>query len=273
MSAPLLPLCLREQAAWIQPSRACLPANTAAQRTKPQRFGWLRRHSVGCTFRGPFWRRSCWQRSTTSAILQAPAEPGVESLEDPHKRKAVDNSILIQGFGWTSCDQQDWYDQVKLKVPDLKEAGFTHIWLPPPSQSVSRQGYLPAQLYNLNSCYGSKEQLQSLTWALNNTGIKPIADIVINHRCADVQNAEGIWNSYRDDVHHHGRRIDWGSWAVCRDDWHFGGTGALKTGASYQPAPDLDHTNDELRAALKDWLLWLRHEIGFMGWRFDFVKG
>ena len=36
---------------------------------------------------------------------------------------------------------------------------------------------------------------------------------------------------------------------------------------------DLDHTNEEVRAALKDWLSWLRHEIGFMGWRFDFVKG
>ena len=59
------------------------------------------------------------------------------------------------------------------------------------------QGYLPAQLYNLNSCYGTKEQLQSLTWALNYAGIKPVADIVINHRCADVQNADGIWNSYR----------------------------------------------------------------------------
>lgn len=59
------------------------------------------------------------------------------------------------------------------------------------------QGYLPAQLYNLDSCYGTKEQLQSLTWALNYAGIKPVADIVINHRCADVQNADGIWNSYR----------------------------------------------------------------------------
>ena len=160
MSAPLLPLSLRERAAWTQPSRACLPANTAAQRTKPQRFGWLRRQSVGSTFRGPFWRRSCWQRSTTLATLQAPAEPGLESLEDPHKRKAVDNSILIQGkqcvsdltayklhscltrettfstatgFGWTSCDQQDWYDQVKLKVPDLKvscsEPQTSTVWL------------------------------------------------------------------------------------------------------------------------------------------------
>ena len=41
----------------------------------------------------------------------------------------------------------------------------------------------------------------------------------------------------RDDVQHSGRRIDWGSWAVCRDDWAFQGTGNLKQGASYDPAP------------------------------------
>ena len=47
-----------------------------------------------------------------------------------------------------------------------------------------------------------------------------------------------------DDVHHHGRRIDWGDWAVCRDDYAYMGTGALKTGASYHPAPgDSSQTN------------------------------
>jgi hypothetical protein len=25
--------------------------------------------------------------------------------------------------------------------------------------------------------------------------------------------------------------------------------------------------------ALKDWLRWLQHDIGFAGWRLDFVKG
>lgn len=40
-------------------------------------------------------------------------------------------------------------------------AGCTHLWLPPPSQSVSAQGYLPGQLYNLDhSKYGNKEQLK-----------------------------------------------------------------------------------------------------------------
>ncbi len=83
------------------------------------------------------------------------------------------------------------------------------------------QGYLPAQLYNLNSCYGNKEQLQSLTWALNYAGIKPVADIVINHRCADVQNAEGIWNSYRHTfIHPTQFSIHTGNAAQCQHGQH-----------------------------------------------------
>ena len=47
----------------------------------------------------------------------------------------------------------------------------------------------------------------------------------------------------------------------------------LLSGDDYGPAPDLDHANPDLRAALKDWLLWLQHDIGFGAWRLDFVKG
>lgn len=36
---------------------------------------------------------------------------------------------------------------------------------------------------------------------------------------------------------------------------------------------DLDHTNLELRQSLTDWMRWLKSDVGFMGWRFDFVKG
>jgi hypothetical protein len=44
-------------------------------------------------------------------------------------------------------------------------------------------------------------------------------------------------------------------------------------GDNYEPAPDLDHLNPDLRAAIKDWLKWLQEDIGFGGWRLDFVKG
>lgn len=36
---------------------------------------------------------------------------------------------------------------------------------------------------------------------------------------------------------------------------------------------DLDHTNKDLRDSLVDWLNWLHTDIGFEGWRFDFVRG
>ena len=35
---------------------------------------------------------------------------------------------------------------------------------------------------------------------------------------------------------------------------------------------DLDHTNDQLRKSLKDWMRWLKTELGYDSFRFDFAK-
>ncbi len=59
------------------------------------------------------------------------------------------------------------------------------------------QGYLPGQLYNLQSLYGSEEELKELLAALKEAGLVPVADIVINHRCADAQDENGVWNNFR----------------------------------------------------------------------------
>lgn len=82
----------------------------------------------------------------------------------------------------------------------MQDAGVTHIWLPPPSQSVAAQGYLPGQLYNLDSKYGSKDELKALNAALKEAGIVPLADIVINHRCADEKGEDGVYNAFRSAV-------------------------------------------------------------------------
>jgi hypothetical protein len=76
---------------------------------------------------------------------------------------------------------------LKLLAPSyLQAAGVSHLWLPPPSQSVSPEGYMPGQLYKLDSCYGSQQQLTELLGKLRDAGIDPLADIVINHRCVCV---------------------------------------------------------------------------------------
>jgi alpha-amylase len=61
----------------------------------------------------------------------------------------------------------------------------------------SEQGYLPGQLYNLNTHYGGPEELKALLDDLKAAGLSPVADIVINHRCADAQDENGVWNNYR----------------------------------------------------------------------------
>ncbi|GIL81108.1 hypothetical protein Vretimale_12784 [Volvox reticuliferus] len=190
----------------------------------------------------------------------------------PKQSNGYKEAIMMQAFAWDSCFQKNWYGTVFSKVQDLKAIGVSHLWLPPPSQSVSPQGYMPGQLYNLTSKYGDREQLLKLNQALNQAGIQPIADIVINHRCADEMDG-GVYNRFRDDVDHKGRRIDWGKWAITCNDPTFQGSGNPDTGDDYGPAPDLDHANPELRAALKDWLSWLQRDIGFQGWRFDFTRG
>ena len=76
---------------------------------------------------------------------------------------------------------------LKEQIPSIAEAGFTAMWLPPPSDAVSAQGYLPRDYYNLNSKYGSEADLRELLAVMHENGVKAIADIVINHRCAHFQ--------------------------------------------------------------------------------------
>lgn len=54
-------------------------------------------------------------------------------------------------------------------------------------------------------------------------------DFVLTYRCADEM-SDGKWNKFRDDVDHHGRKIDWGKWAITGNDPAFGGTGNPDTG-------------------------------------------
>ena len=188
--------------------------------------------------------------------------------------RSAGHGILMQGFGWNSQSlgvPSQWYRLVGQRAKQLAELGVTMVWFPPVSRSVSPQGYLPGDYYDLGTpseptFYGHHDMLVEALKKLREVKIAPIADIVINHRCAGKQDNNGIWNIY----HFASGKASWEQWAIVRGE--YGGTGQPDTGDNYGAAPDIDHRNERVQKDIVEWLKWLK-SLGFAGWRYDYSKG
>ena len=173
--------------------------------------------------------------------------------------------VLLQGFNWEShSNPTGWYNVVKNNVSALADGQFDMIWLPPPSDAAAPQGYLPRELYDVNSQYGTQAELVDLINQLHSNDIKAIADIVVNHRVGTTN-----WADFTNPT--------WGCWAVtANDEWGQNGgnpCGNWDTGDNYHAARDIDHTNNTVQTDLINWMNWLKNTIGFDGWRYDYVRG
>ena len=169
------------------------------------------------------------------------------------------SAVILQGFHWKSC-QQAWWNVIQSKAGEIAGMGFNMVWFPPSSGSASAEGYLPHRLYFQNSRYGSVNQLKDAISALHRYGVKVLADIVINHRVGTTD-----WADFTEPT--------WGSDAVCRDDEWTGARGNKDSGDGYGAARDIDHSNTKVQKSIEDWMNWLKAEIGYDGWRYDYVKG
>lgn len=192
-----------------------------------------------------------WQRTPEETKLESGTGTGRE--------------IVFQGFNWESWRRQ-WYLELASKAADLSRCGITSVWFPPPTESVAPQGYMPSDLYNLNSAYGSLEELKSCIEEMHNQDLLALGDVVLNHRCAHKQSPNGVWNIF-------GGKLAWGPEAIVCDDPNFQGRGNPSSGDIFHAAPNIDHSQEFVRQDIKEWLNWLRNDVGFDGWRLDFVRG
>ncbi|MFL5347008.1 MAG: alpha-amylase C-terminal beta-sheet domain-containing protein [Hyalangium sp.] len=170
------------------------------------------------------------------------------------------SDVMLQGFHWYSYQTYPWWGVIKNNAATIKSAGFTMVWLPPPSDSAANEGYLPRQLNILDSKYGSTADLKAALSALNTNGVKPIADLVLNHRVGTNN-----WADFTNPT--------WGSDAVCQGDEWTGATGAADTGDGYGSARDIDHTKQYVQDSIVSWMNNTLKPAGFAGWRYDYVKG
>src|SRR5262245_34587535 len=68
--------------------------------------------------------------------------------------------LLLQGFHWASHagahdhhGRRSWYRILQENAATIKAAGFTWIWMPPSSDSLAPQGYIPRRWYSLDTPY------------------------------------------------------------------------------------------------------------------------
>ncbi|MCR9248943.1 MAG: starch-binding protein [bacterium] len=180
-----------------------------------------------------------------------------------------DDRVLIQGFYWEASHDRngDYYEYVESLVGDMQTSGIDMIWLPPPSDAGSWEGYLPRELNNFENFYGTLAEHQSLLNALDNAGIDAIADIVVNHRVGSSN-----WVDFTNPT--------WGTNSITADDevWSqpeyssIGLRGNGDTGTPYAAARDVDHTQQFVQDDIKGFLDNLK-AFGYDGWRYDFVHG
>lgn len=200
--------------------------------------------------------------------------------------------VMLQGFYWdshslTKYGRTKWIDYNNNNyAQEIGQAGFTMVWLPSPCASDGGLGYHPKQWSSLDGGMGTSSNLKTLIKNLHNSGVKVIADIVVNHRasssgwCAFM--ADNFGSAYGSTSAPNGQ-YQFTEAHICSDDEAFTDTksnckGSTTTGAkdsgveTYAAARDLDHSNVYVRDAVKSYLAFLKGNAGFDGWRYDLVK-
>src|ERR1035437_8064687 len=120
--------------------------------------------------------------------------------------------VMMQAFFWEvptdiNNKQGIWWDILRSQTFDLKEAGFTALWIPPPCKGIrgiQDVGYGIYDHYDLGAYYqngsietryGSKtELLKLLATAHNPPSIDVYADILLDHMIGAFSDSSGLNN-------------------------------------------------------------------------------
>lgn len=194
--------------------------------------------------------------------------------------------VLMQAFYW-DCPRVDgqefnWWNHVGKRLDGLKKAGFTALWLPPAGKAANiggmSMGYDVYDYYDLGihdqkgsvkTWFGSEEELRRLIKAAHRKKMKVYADLVLNHNNgADKQELNPICNQKR-----------WTGFTpksnIFTRDWTCFNPSPYRDfdGGAFGDMPDLCHINPRVSTGILNYAKWMIEEIGFDGFRYDFVKG
>lgn len=191
--------------------------------------------------------------------------------------------VMLQGFYWDSYSDTQWTN-LTSQADELSKY-FSLIWVPQSGwcKSTTNMGYYPIYWFNQNSAFGSEDDLRTMIRTFKDKGTGIIADVVVNHK-----NGVNKWCDFANETVKGKNKtysVTWdntGYTQICNNDEANTATkseakgkikGAADTGLGDTGCRDLDHTNPKTQQNIKTYEDFLLNEMGYTGFRYDFVKG
>lgn len=195
------------------------------------------------------------------------------------------DGVMLQGFYWDSYNDTKWTN-LTSQADELSKY-FKLIWVPQSGwcKSTRDMGYYPRYWFDQRSAFGTEQELRTMisTFKAKGTGI--IADVVVNHKngvskWCDFANESFIGKNTGKTYSVAWENVNYTQ--ICNNDEANTATkseakgkikGAADTGLGDTGCRDLDHTNPTTQQNIKTYEDFLLNEMGYTGFRYDFVKG
>jgi alpha-amylase len=194
--------------------------------------------------------------------------------------------VMLQTFYW-DCPREEgkefqWWNYICREIPGLAKAGFTCLWLPPVHKAANlagpSMGYDPYDYYDLGefdqkgtvpTWFGTRQELDELIASAHRYNMTVLADMVFNHNSgADAQEINPITGQSRWTLFHPRSGKFPRNWECFHPSMY-----ESWDEMTFGDMPDLSHRNPYVYAELLKLARWLIEEVGFDGFRYDFVKG
>lgn len=196
------------------------------------------------------------------------------------------DGVMLQGFYWDSYSDTKWTN-LTSQADELSKY-FSLIWVPQSGwckSTTDNMGYYPIYWFDQRSAFGSEDDLRTMISTFKKKGTGIIADVVVNHK-----NGVSKWCDFAKETvkgKNTGKTysVTWdntGYTQICNNDEANTATkseakgkikGAADTGLGDTGCRDLDHTNPKTQQNIKTYEDFLLNEMGYTGFRYDFVKG
>ena len=189
--------------------------------------------------------------------------------------------VMLQGFYWDGYDDAQW-TVLESQADELSQY-FKLVWIPQSGNCGTKSmGYDDLYWFpggnNYKSSFGTEAELRSMIKTFKNKGIGTIADVVINHR-RNVSNWVDFPKETYKGVTYQLNSTD----IVSNDDggatktWANSNGYSLSsnadTGEGWDGMRDLDHKSTNVQTNVKAYLKMLLEDLGYVGFRYDMVKG